>query len=192
MASRPTSCVSTPPRPRPTAAPTIPASMAAAGDLLDPVAATSRSSAPATTAAPATPWTARAATRTSNEGASAHQSEAPAGRRLHVLGAAAGRRRAAYAAGRAAAASARLNDVSAHESVGTSTSYWARISGKAIVTTDESASTITIEREERRPDARLERRRHGGYAYVRRPSSAASRLADAAPVPWSHGERLGC
>jgi hypothetical protein len=35
-----------------------------------------------------------------------------------------------------------LNDVSVHASVGTSTSYRERISGRAIVTTDESASTI--------------------------------------------------
>ena len=56
-----------------------------------------------------------------------------------------GRRRATNAAGNAASASARLNEVSAQASVWISTSYCARISGSAIVTTDESARTIPTE-----------------------------------------------
>ena len=57
-----------------------------------------------------------------------------------------GRRRATNAAGSAESASARLNEVSAQASVSISTSYCARISGSAIVTTDESARTIPTER----------------------------------------------
>ena len=136
-----------PPTAGPTEAPTIPASAhtrPAAASL--PVASERRSSAAQTTAAPAMPWAARIPTSTSNVGARAQPNDATASATIAAPNTRFGRRRASHAAGIAASASARLNEISAQASVETSTSYWIRILGSATVTTDESASTSPTER----------------------------------------------
>ena len=145
--SQPSSCVRIPPTAGPSAAPAMPARIQMrAAEASDPVAWLSRSSAAQTIAAPATPCSARPATSQSNEGVSAQSSDAAAKTTTPMANVCTGRRRATNAAGNAETASARLNEVSTHASVEISTSYWARISGSAIVTTDESASTIPTER----------------------------------------------
>src|SRR5918999_2694656 len=111
-----------------------------------PVTPASRPSVEQTTAAPAIPWTARAVTSTPNDGATAQVSEAAANTTTPTVKTGTGPRRATNAAGRAARASARLNDVSAQARVSILTSYRARISGRAMVTTDESARTMATPR----------------------------------------------
>ena len=145
--SQPSSCVKTPPTAGPSARPATPASAhTRAAGASAPDAWVSRSSAAHTTAAPATPWTEREATSHSNDGANAQTSAVAANTSTPSPNTGTGRRRAMYAAGSADTASARLNDVSTQASVWTSTSYCPRISGSAIVTTDESARTIPTAR----------------------------------------------
>ncbi len=131
-------------RPRRRRSPRAPRSRAAEASA--PVASESRSSAAHTTAAPATPWTARSPTSTPNVGEKAHASDAAAKTIVETPKTATGLRRARAAAGTAASARARLNEISAQASVETSTSNWTRIFGSASVTTDESARTSPTER----------------------------------------------
>ena len=145
--SQPKSCVRIPPIAGPTEAPTIPASaQIRAAEASAPVASESRSSAATTTAAPATPCTARSPTSTPNVGEKAHARDAAAKTTVETPNTPTGLRRARAAAGTAASASARLNEISAQASVETSTSNCTRIFGSASVTTDESARTSPTER----------------------------------------------
>ncbi len=110
----------------------------------EPSIAVSRSSAAQTSSAPPTAWTQRAPTSTPNDGASPQTSDAAANTSVPTTKAATGRRRAAYAAGTAASASPRLYDVSTQATCGISTSNRRRMSGRASVTTEESASASPI------------------------------------------------
>ena len=121
--SQPNSCVRTPPAAGPMAAPSTPArAQTRAAGASPPAASASRASAPQTTAAPAAPWAARAETSSPNDGAKPQTSDAAAKRTMPTPKTRIGLRRASKAAGRAASASARLYEVSAHASVATSTS----------------------------------------------------------------------
>ena len=97
-----------------------------------------------TTAAPPIACTQRAATSTSNDGASAHTSEAAAKTSRPAAHTSRGRRRPMSAAGTATSASTRLNDVMTHATYAISTSNSRRISGRARMTIDESASTMPV------------------------------------------------
>ena len=139
--SHPSSCVRIPPAAGPSAAPSTPAATqvrSAASSL--PSACERRSSAAVTSSAAPSAWTHRAPTSTSNEGASPHASDATAKTTTPTMNASRGRLLETYAAGTATTASTRLNDVSTHATDVMATSNWPRISGRASVTIEESAS----------------------------------------------------
>lgn len=143
IACQENSSVSAPPRAGPSAAPTIPAAPQTRMPPAGPRCTMSSSSADATTAAPPIACAQRAAISASRLGASAQASEAAAKVRIPSRHAAtAPPRRTIAAAGSAASASTRLNEVSTQATSATSARKSRRTAGRPSVTTDESARTI--------------------------------------------------
>src|SRR5207247_3802921 len=103
------------------------------------VADRSPSAAVATSAAP-TACTERAATSIANDGTKRQARDDATKTNVPAANARCGRRRAAYAAGTATRASTRLKEVRTHATVVMPTSNCVRMSGRASVTMDESAS----------------------------------------------------